>query len=273
MSAGTRMFIDELSMGWTVAREIVAGIRSAAHAERRYLLGCPGGRSPRHVYAALADLAASEELDLRHVVIVMMDDYVVPDGRSFRRVDPSHHYSVERFALDHIVGPLNRGVGVDRSLPVGALLLPDPLEPAAYDDRLRELGGVDLFILASGDTDGHVAFNPPGSPVDCATRVVTLASTTKADNLRTFPEFRSVEDVPDHGVTVGIATIVEHTSRAILVAPGAGKRMAVERVIEAGGYDPSWPASVINACRDASVYFDRSARPHPGFDADVEDPS
>jgi glucosamine-6-phosphate deaminase len=273
MTSDVRVFVDELSMGWSLAREIASGIGSAGREGRRYVLGCPGGRSPRLVYSALAELVGAERLDLRHVVVVMMDDYVIADGPSFRRVDPTRHYSVERFALDHIVGPLNTAVGSGKSMDRDALLLPDASQPGRYDEHLRELGGIDLFLLASGDSDGHVAFNPPGSPPDSLTRIVTLAQSTKDDNMRTFPEFHSVDEVPDHGVTVGIATIVEHTARAVLVAPGAGKRLAVERITAASGYDPSWPASVINVCRDASVYLDRAAQPHPGFDADVEDPS
>jgi glucosamine-6-phosphate deaminase len=273
MTRDMRVFHDETALGAVLAREIIDGIRSAAEQQRRYVLGCPGGRSPRSVYSALAQLVGEQGVDLRHLVIVMMDDYVVSDGSALRRVDPHRHYSVQRFAVEHLVKPLNRAAGIGRSLDRSALLLPDPARPEQYEQRLYELGGIDLFILASGDSDGHVAFNPPGSAADSRTRIVTLAATTKADNIRTFPDFGSVNEVPDHGVTVGIATIVEHTSRAVLVAPGASKRLAVERIAAADGYDPSWPASVINTCREASVYLDLAARPHPGFGTDVEDPS
>ncbi len=253
------VFADSEAMGHALASEIVAGIQASSAQGRRYLLGCPGGRSPRTTYAALARLVAERSLDLSHLVIVMMDDYLEREGDSFRRVDPALHCSVEGFALREIVGPLDRAARV--GLSPDHLWMPDPADPASYDARLRDAGGVDLFILASGDSDGHIAFNPPGSPRDSRTRIIELAESTRRDNLGTFPEFGSLDAVPGYGISVGVATIVEVSRRAVLVAPGASKIEAVGRIAAASDYDPAWPATLLACCRNPALFADSLSAP------------
>lgn len=256
-----RVFQDTATLGADLALRIATDIEQARNRNERYLLGCPGGRSPRTTYAALADRVHEMELDLRHVTIVMMDDYVVDDGTGPRRIDPSMHCSVERFARDVIVEPLNAAAPPGQGIDAGSLWLPDPSDPSGYENGLREAGGINLFILASGDSDGHVAFNPPGAALDSRTRIVELAESTRRDNLGTFPEFGSLDDVPRLGVSVGIATIIENSHAAVLVAPGSSKRTAVARIAAATEYDPTWPATVLAACRHALLYADLLSAP------------
>jgi len=261
-----RIFRDAAALGDELAGEIVAGIEDARVAGRHYLLGCPGGRSPRSTYAALAQLVAQQRVDLSHVIVVMMDDYVVEVDGAFARVSPDLHCSVERFARWEIQAPLNAAAGPGRGIPDDAIWIPDPSEPEAYDDALTAAGGIDLFILASGDSDGHVAFNPPGTSAQSHTRVISLAESTRRDNLGTFPEFAHINDVPHFGVSVGIATIIEQARRAVLVAPGASKREAVARIAAAAHYDAFWPATVLSECRSPSLYADHLSA-HPAEDA------
>jgi len=253
------VFADSESMGLALASEIAAGIEESAAHERRYLLGCPGGRSPRTTYTALTRLVAERALDLSHLVIVMMDDYVEREGDSFYRVDPALHHSVEGFALREIVGPLDRAARV--GISPDHLWMPDPADPAAYDARLRDAEGVDLFILASGDSDGHIAFNPSGSARDSRTRIIELAESTRRDNLGTFPEFGSLDAVPHYGISVGVATLIDVSRRAVLVAPGPSKVEAVRRIASATDYDPEWPATLLACCRNAALFADSLSAP------------
>jgi glucosamine-6-phosphate deaminase len=253
------VFPDARAVGESLADEIACGIAAAGQAGRRYVLGCPGGRSPRPTYQALVSQVADLRLDLTRLVIAMMDDYVVPDGTGYTPAPAAAHYSSRRFATEHITGPLSAAAGPGRGILPGHVWFPDPADPAGYDERLLEAGGIDLFILASGASDGHVAFNPPGTPADARTRIVDLPDTTRRDNLATFPEFSDLTEVPRHGVTIGVATIAELSARAVLVVTGADKQQAVSRLAAADGYEPSWPASVVAACRDRAVYADQIA--------------
>lgn len=251
-----QVFADARELGSAVAREIADGIASANGSSATYLLGCPGGRSPRSTYAALAHLVRQRGLDLSNVVIVMMDDYVIEAGGSYARVSPELHCSVERFARQEIIEPLNAAAGSGRGIAPHSMWIPDPADPGDYEARLAAAGGIDLFILASGDSDGHVAFNPPGTPRDSRTRVIELAESTRRDNLGTFPDFADLDEVPAYGISVGIGTIIDFSRRAVLVAPGPSKRETVRRISAATDYDSDWPATVLAACRDSSLYAD-----------------
>jgi glucosamine-6-phosphate deaminase len=241
MPADVRVFDDPEELGEALADEILARYGRAAE---RFVLGCPGGRSLRSTYRALAH----RRPELSRLVVVMMDEYVV-DG-----AEPSAdaHYSCRRFARDELAGPL----GLDDE----QVWLPDPQDPAAYDERIAAAGGIDLFLLASGASDGHVALVPPGSSREGRTSVVTLAESTRRDNVATFPEFTSVDQVPRHGVSVGLATIAGARS-ARLVLHGPDKRHAAGRVLSLDRFDASWPASVVHDCADGQIWLDREAHP------------
>jgi glucosamine-6-phosphate deaminase len=258
MTTTVHVLPDPVALGEALAAEIVAGIGAAGAAGRRYLLGCPGGRSPQTTYQALARRVTG--MDLGHVVIVMMDDYLLPspDG-GWQRAPADAHYSCERFAREDIAGLLNATAA--RPIPPDQVWLPDPADPPAYETRIAAAGGVDLFLVASGASDGHVAFNPPGTPLDQGPWTVPLAETTRRDNMATFPDFASLDAVPTHGVSVGLGTIVRQSRSVRLVIHGHGKRTAAARVLGATGFDPAWPATFIHGCPDASIWLDAAAAP------------
>jgi len=247
------------TLGDQLAARLMASIAASAEAGCPFLLGCPGGRTPRPVYRAMARRIAQGRLSLAHVVIVMMDDYVVPRAGGFAHVDAESHFSCRRFARDEIVAVLNAAVPDAARITPDRVWFPDPAAPAEYDARIAAAGGIDFFILASGASDGHVAFNPQGSARDCISRIVPLAEATRRDNMKTFPDFTALDQVPDHGVTVGIDTIARHSKAAAMLLWGAEKRHAFQRITAARDYDADWPASVIAACRNAEVLADRAA--------------
>ncbi|WP_036528097.1 6-phosphogluconolactonase [Nocardia sp. CNY236] len=241
------VFADPNQLGAALAARITAEVATARSSDRPYVLGCPTGRSPASTYAALA----ARRPYVEHVVIVMMDEFVVGG----REIDPHMSHSCLRYAREVIAGPLG--------IPDERVWLPDPAAPAAYDDRIAAVGGIDLFLLASGATDGHVAFNPPGTPADSITRVVELAETTRRDNMSTFPALRRLDDVPRHGVTVGIDTIRRHSRSAVMIAHGTQKATTVEHLVEAQCYDEWWPASIIAECANAELWIDEATLESP----------
>jgi glucosamine-6-phosphate deaminase len=232
------VFADADELGRALAGEILEAYERSDGDS--FLLGCPGGRTPLTTYRALAERGA----DLSRLVVVMMDEYVGAPADA--------PYSCAGFARRELAGPL--GLGAEQ------VWLPDADDPAEYDQRIAAAGGIDLFVLASGASDGHVAFVPPGSPRDGRTAVVEIAATTRRDNLATFPGFASLAEVPTHGVTVGLGTIAG--SRALrLVLHGAHKREATARLLALDDFDPAWPASIVHEHDDAEIWVDRKALP------------
>ena len=245
------------SAGELAAERILAGL-AARRPSSPFWIACPAGRTPITTYAALGRLAAARGVDLSAVMIAMVDEYVTPDGDGFGLCDPTAHFSCRGYVDEHLLPVVNAGLPADHRIPEHHVRCPDPADPAAFDDELRGAGGVDLFLLASGASDGHVAFNPPGTPLDSGTRVVDLAESTRRDNLETFPAFRGLHEVPRHGVTVGLHEVTR-AREVVLLLIGDSKRQAFERLRACGDFDPSWPASVVYRCPNRLVIVDAAA--------------
>ncbi|GAA3571533.1 hypothetical protein GCM10022197_30060 [Microlunatus spumicola] len=264
MSIEPDVFANPDELGSRAARMVADGLVAAAAAGRPYVLGCPGGRSASSTYSALAGLVRTEGLPLEHLVVVMMDDYLVPDADGVlvhERADAAH--SCIRFAREEIVRPLDEAaasVGSNAAVRPEHLWFPDPAEPAAYDARIRDIGGIDLFLLASGSSDGHIAFNPAGASRDSRTRVVDLPDSTRRDNLLTFPSFGGdLDRVPRHGVTVGIDTIAASSASVVMLVQGREKGRAAAHLLAADAYDPQWPATVLVECARPHLFLDHDA--------------
>lgn len=241
---------------------LIAGQLDAARPGHPFLLGCPSGRSAQSTYRGLAREVAARSLDLSGLIIVMMDEYVERDAATglMRRVDPVAPHSCFRFGRTEIVGRLNAAAGDGRGIREDNYWVPDPAFPEQYEKKIVSHGGIDLFILASGATDGHVAFNPPGTDRGAPTRVVRLAEQTRRDNLDTFPAFGSdLHRVPSHGVTVGVGTICGQSKQAVMVAHGQGKARTVRRLAQAEQYAPDWPATILAECARPQLFVDEAA--------------
>lgn len=212
------------------------------------------------VYEALAERLAAAPMDCSRVVIAMMDEYLLGPTRDALTPPPaSAHYSCRGFGERDILGRINAGLPEAWRIRPENLWLPDPAAPGDYDGKLAQAGGVDLFLLASGAGDGHIAFNPPGSARDSRSRIVELAEQTRRDNLATFPDFASIDEVPGHGITIGIASIADLSKSVAMIVWGKGKQTAFRHLVAASTYDPAWPATILAECRDAELHADRDA--------------
>ena len=250
-------------LGRDLAAAILSALGRARGKGRGFVLGCPSGRSFRSTYAALAGQASREGADLSALAIAMMDEYVQADEAGFTPCPADVHYSCRRFAHEEIRAVLNRGLPAAEGVAEANVWLPDPRQPGEYDARLREAGGVDLFLLASGASDGHIAFNAPGTARDSRCRVVELAETTRRDNLATFPAFAAIDEVPRHGVTVGLGTIVDSSREVALVLHGPHKKAAARRVLASSRFTAEWPATIVFECAKARILLDRAAQETP----------
>jgi glucosamine-6-phosphate deaminase len=209
-------------------------------------LGLATGSSPLGLYRELAQARRSGRLDLTRVHGFALDEYVgLPAG---------HPQSYREVLTREVCDPL----GLDPAnlhVPDGSGGTLDELAAAAtaYDDSIRELGGIDVQILGIG-SNGHIGFNEPGSSLSSRTRVKRLSDRTRLDNARFFAH---PDDVPTHCVTQGLGTILE--ARALLlVATGRGKAAAVAAAVE-GPLTASCPASVLQWHARAEVVVDEAA--------------
>ena len=125
-----------------------------------------------------------------------------------------------------------------------------PFRPfSAYEDKIEASMGIDLCILGIG-TNGHIAFNEPGSSFDSRTRVVELSEQTREDNSRFFD---SIEDVPKQAITMGLGTIME-SKKIVLMANGENK-LNILNVAMNGEVTKDVPASILQNHKNVEVYY------------------
>ena len=250
---------DDLAVGHYAAEIIFTELVRAKTEGRPFVLGCPGGRTPRSTYNALAAMIKVARQDISHVVIAMMDEYLEEnsDG-TYSNHSEDKHFSCVRFAKLEIFNVLNAGAPDSGKILNSNVRFPDASNPQGYEDFLREVG-VDVFLMASGASDGHVAFNPPGTEKSARTRIVRIADETRQDNLGTFPDFKDITEVPKYGVTVGPETMVDVSAIAIMELVGSHKNKAFERISSATKYESDWPATIIRECKDYYILADKAA--------------
>ena len=118
----------------------------------------------------------------------------------------------------------------------------------SYEQRLKGIPA-DLCILGIG-TNGHIAFNEPGSSFLSRTRVVDLDEQTIEDNSRFFD---SVDDVPKQAITMGLGTIME-SKKIVLMANGVNK-LNILNVAMNGEVTESVPASVLQNHDNVKVFY------------------
>lgn len=231
------------------SREYLAGV--AADAVERLLrsrpdavLGLATGSSPLAVYDELARRHTEQGLSFARARGFLLDEYV---GL------PADHPERYRTVIEReLVARVDFADGAVQGPDGGAEDLTAAC--AQYERAIAEAGGVDLQILGIG-TDGHVAFNEPGSSLASRTRVKTLTEQTRQDNARFFDG--DVDAVPRHVLTQGLGTIME-ARHLVLVANGRAKAEAVHQLVE-GPVSAMWPGTVLQHHPHVTVLLDEGA--------------
>lgn len=103
-------------------------------------------------------------------------------------------------------------------------------ECLSYEAKIKALGGIELFLGGVG-SDGHIAFNEPGSSLASRTRIKSLAHETIVANARFFNNDLSL--VPRMALTVGVQTIMD-AKEVVIIASGTAKAPAIQQAIEGG---------------------------------------
>ena len=208
------------------------------------VLGLATGSSPLRVYDELADRYRSGRVSFARACAFTLDEYV---GL------PAEHPERYRNVIHREIGSrVDFAPGAVQSLDGNA---PDPVAACRdYEAAIAGAGGVDLQILGIG-SDGHVAFNEPGSSLASRTRVKTLTRQTREDNARFFGGDAGA--VPRHCLTQGMATIMA-ARHLVLLATGAGKAEAVRQLVE-GPVSALWPATLLQMHPHVTVLVDDEA--------------
>lgn len=241
----TTVFDEPQDVSSTVAREIAALIRHCESEGRPCVLGLATGSTPTTVYNELVRMHQEEGLSFANVVTFNLDEYY--------RMEPNELQSYHRFMWEHLFDH----VDIKREnvhIPSGTLPFAEIQQFCEdYEQKMQDLGGIDLQILGIGRT-GHVGFNEPGSSRESLTRLITLDKMTRMD---AASDFFGEQYVPRRAITMGVGTILK-AKRLILMAFGEQKAPVIARAIE-GPITESVAASFLQEHANAGVYLDAAA--------------
>ena len=186
----------------------------------------PTGSTPIGLYKELAN----RQLDWSSVMSYNLDVYIM---------NPNHPQSYQTFMKKNLFNRINIYPSncnfPDRNVEV-------------YEQKLKGTP-IDLCILGIG-TNGHIAFNEPGSSFDSRTRVVSLTEQTIKDNSRFFD---SVDDVPKQAITMGLGTIMD-SKRIVLMAQGKKKKDILDKAMN-GKVTKDIPASILQTHPNMEAFY------------------
>ncbi len=128
-----------------------------------------------------------------------------------------------------------------------------------YEKRVRELGGIGFFLGGIGP-DGHIAFNTRGSDHNSTTRLTPTNFETQAASAG---DLGGIEISRNHLViTIGLGTITCNPEGvSIIFAAGEAKAPVVRDALESAP-DNLYPATVLQAQKNARFYLTEGAAVH-----------
>jgi glucosamine-6-phosphate isomerase len=211
---------------------------------RPFVLGLPTGSTPIGMYQELSKACQGGRISFKNVITVNMDEYV--------GLEPSHpesyHYFMKTNFFDHI------DIDLKNTHLLDGLAIDTTAECLAYERMIKSLGGINLFIGGIG-SDGHIAFNEPGSSLTSRTREVRLLPETIRDNSRFFDNDPS--KVPTRALTVGIGTVSDAQEVMILIS-GPNKAHALSKAVE-GNVTQMYPISALQLHPSSIIVCDDAA--------------
>lgn len=207
------------------------------------VIGLATGSTPEGMYACLIDQYKQKHVAFENVTTFNLDEYIGLAGDH----PNSYQYFMNDNFFKHIDVQANQ-----THLPNGVAT---DLKKACknYEKRIADAGGIDLQVLGLG-TNGHIAFNEPGTDFNGRTDIVDLAQATLDANARFFD---TIEEVPTQAITMGIQSIMEAKEIMLLVS-GANKADALAAVLN-GDVTEDFPASILQKHGNVTLIADQAA--------------
>ena len=241
----TRIFENAKEGSAFAAQQIANLIREKQAANQPCVLGLATGSTPKSLYAELVRLHREEGLSFKNVIAFNLDEYYPIERDAIQ----SYHRFMKQQLFDKIDIDQNNCHIPDGTTPKETI----KQHCAAYEQKIADVGGVDLQILGIG-VNGHIGFNEPGSSVFTKTRLTTLTNSTRLANSY---EFANISAVPRLAITMGIGTILK-AKKIILMAWGPTKAPVIQQSVE-GDDTEHVPASLLQNHDDVMFVIDEMA--------------
>ena len=207
------------------------------------VLGLATGSTPLGLYRELIRACQAGGIDFSAATSVNLDEYYP--------IEPTHEQSYRYFMNENLFKHIN--IDLSRTfVPNGKASNPAE-ESTAYDERIKRLGGIDLQLLGIGE-NGHIGINEPSECLQAGTHVEVLTESTRTANARFFA---SIDEVPTHAITMGMAGIM--TARKVLLLACGKNKHAVVKAMMDGSITTAIPATLLKCHPDMTLLCDRAA--------------
>ncbi len=234
----------ELLSKWA-ANYVAAKIKKANPSENKpFVLGLPTGSSPLGMYKNLIELYKKGVISFRHIITFNMDEYV--------GLPQDHSQSYYTFMWENFFNHIDIQKENVNILNGNAADLEK--ECADYEAKIKQVGGIDLFLGGIGP-DGHIAFNEPGSSLSSRTRIKTLTTDTIIANSRFFDN--DINKVPKTAVTVGVGTVLD-AKEVLIMVNGHNKARALQQAVE-GSINQMWTITALQLHPKGIIVADEAA--------------
>ncbi|HHT0593270.1 TPA: glucosamine-6-phosphate deaminase [Legionella anisa] len=245
----SRIFVRETSEGMAskAARAIQMTIMENNKKKIPTVLGLATGSTPEPLYKELVRLHKEENLDLSLVITFNLDEYLGLEPTHIQ----SYNYYMHHHFFDHVNIKKENIHMLDGTVPLQSI----EQHAKEYEEKIEEVGGIDIQILGLG-VNGHIGFNEPGSSFDSKTRLIELDDKTREANKRFF---NSKDEVPTHAITMGIRTILQHSKACYLLASGSAKADIIAAVNLASSPNQDIPATALYAHKNVTILLDKEA--------------
>lgn len=221
------------------AAEVMLGV---VKQNPKAVLGLATGTTPLGLYAKMIADHREKGTDYSQIRTVNLDEY--------KGLPKTHEQSYAYFMKKNLFEGL--GIAPEQTNIEDGTAKDEKSECARYDALLEELPR-DIQLLGLG-SNGHIAFNEPGTPFGSGTHVVTLAESTVRDNARLFED---ISEVPRKAFTMGIRHIMQ-AKKILILASGANKADAVYKMVK-GEVTEQVPASILQLHPDCTLIADEAA--------------
>ncbi|MEM8762935.1 MAG: glucosamine-6-phosphate deaminase [Bacteroidota bacterium] len=222
---------DSNKASLAVANEIASLINQKQSIGKKTVIGLATGSTPTKVYEYLVSFYKEGRLSFKNVVTFNLDEYFP--------MHPDSIHSYVRFMNEHLFDHIDIAPE-NIHIPDGNLSKEGVRQYCEdYEEKIRNVGGLDIQILGIGRT-GHIGFNEPGSSLNSKTRLIRLDRVTRLD---AASDFFGEENVPRRAITMGVGTILG-AKKIILMAWGEGKADIINQAVE-GEIKESVPATFL----------------------------
>ncbi len=182
-------------------------------------------------------------VDYSRVKTCNLDEYVGLDAK----LPSSCRYRINKGLLERI------NIKMENTYVPNGLTEPIENEMKTFAETVERFGGIDLQVLSIG-SNGHIAFNEPGTPFESGIHLAPISQSTVKAKAELFG---GEQNVPKYGISVGLRDIMM-MKKILLVAKGKDKADAIFKTL-AGPITTDVPSSELQLHRDLIVIIDEAA--------------